>query len=132
MKLLFLMHAFSGDAQAKKDKKEEGVTVTITVLDEESKTPLSTARILHPLEHIDHQVNSVTGSWKESVLFLTDGTTLYFSPGSSLDLTISAPGYISQEIQLEVKHWRNKHTIYLSKSILTEPIQPMPTEKGTP
>jgi len=115
MKLLFLMCALSGDAQAKKNKTPEGVNVVITVLDDQSKAPVSTAIITHPKDVIDHKVNEVTGIWKDSQIFLPNGEALYFSPGLILDLTITAPGYITQDIRFEVKQWRNKHTIYLNK-----------------
>ena len=87
-------------------KVEEGVPVKVVVLDEDKK-PIPTAVIRHPLEQDRHRVNSVDGSWETSVLYMPDGTELRFTPGMTLDLEISAPGYTTQVFQYQVRKRRN-------------------------
>ena len=116
MYVLLLMCATFGEAEAKKSKKEkEGVNITITVFDEETKQPLTTARIKHPLEALPHLVHPQTGQWKESTILLEDGRTLNFTPGTTLQLDISAPQYMTQNMIYEVSCWRNNIDIYLEK-----------------
>lgn len=87
-------------------KADEGVPVKVVVLDEEKK-PIPTAVIRHPLEQDRHRVNSVDGSWETNVLYMPDGTELRFTPGMTLDLEISAPGYTTQVFQYQVRKRRN-------------------------
>lgn len=87
-------------------KAEEGVPVKVVVLDIDKK-PIPTAVIRHPLEQDRHRVNSVDGSWETSVLYMPDGTELRFTPGMTLDLEISAPGYTTQVFQYQVRKRRN-------------------------
>ncbi|MBM4369316.1 MAG: hypothetical protein FJ102_24095 [Deltaproteobacteria bacterium] len=87
-------------------KTDEGVPVKVVVLDSERK-PIPTAVIRHPLEQDRHRVNSVDGSFETSVLYMPDGTELRFTPGMTLDLEISAPGYTTQVFQYQVRKRRN-------------------------
>ncbi len=100
-------------ALAKKNKGE-GVPVKVIVTTE-SGEPISTAVIRHPAEADRHRVNSVDGSWEASVLYLPDGSELVFEPGITLDLEISAPGYMTQLIMYNVRKRNNKFTIALSR-----------------
>ena len=115
MKLFLLMFALTGTADAKKRKKGEGVKVSITVLDHESSEPVATAKIQHPLEEMPHRVNEVTGVWQDSEILLPDGTKLHFTPGSSLELEVSAPGYVTQHIRYDVRRWKNNVPVRLQK-----------------
>ncbi len=101
-----------GSALAKK-KKGEGVAVKVIVTAETGE-PVSTAVIRHPDEADRHRVNAVDGSWEASVLYLPDGSELVFEPGITLNLEISAPGYMTQLIQYDVRKRNNKIPVTLS------------------
>ena len=102
-----------GNALAKKNKKGEGVDVKVIVTAETGE-PVSTAVIRHPQESDRHRVNAVDGSWEASVLYLPDGSELVFEPGLTLNLEISAPGYMTQLIQYDVRKRNNKIPVTLS------------------
>ncbi len=103
------------DALAKKAKGEgDGVPVTVTVLDIEGN-PVPTAVIRHPEEADRRRENAVTGEWTGSVLYLPDGSEMIFTPGMSIQLEISAPGYMTQIIQYDIRKRGNKVEITLPK-----------------
>jgi hypothetical protein len=60
-------------------------------------------------------VNSVDGSWETSVLYMPDGTELRFTPGQTIELEISAPGYVTQVFQYQIKKRRNVVEMKLKK-----------------
>lgn len=95
-----------GRALAAPPKEAEGVPVRVIVLDDTRK-PISTAVIRHPQEADRHRVNSVDGSWENSVLYMPDGSELRFTPGMTLELEISAPGYMTQVFQYQVRKRKN-------------------------
>jgi hypothetical protein len=111
----------SSDALAKKRDKApgEGVPVTVVVLDLD-KEPVATAVIRHPDEADRRRVNAVTGEWTGSVLYLPDGSEMIFTPGMSLTLEISAPGYMTQIIQYDIRKRGNKVEITLPAIDLDE------------
>lgn len=111
----------SPDSLAKKKDKGpgEGVPVTVMVLDVEG-SPVSTAVIRHPDEADRRRVNAVTGEWTGSVLYLPDGSEMIFTPGMSLTLEISAPGYMTQIIQYDIRKRGNKVEIILPSIDLEE------------
>jgi hypothetical protein len=105
---------------------EVGTIVQVTVEDSEGD-PVPTAVIRHPEEADRHRVNTVTGVWEEEVLYLPDGTELIFEPGLLLYLEISAPRYVSQTIQYEVKRRRNRvvvtlETLEIEESVIDAPM----------
>jgi hypothetical protein len=112
--LAFVVSGLAGpDAHAKKKKKDgEGTPVTVRVLDIEG-APVPTAVIRHPDEADRRRVNAVTGEWTGSVLYLPDGSEMIFTPGITLTLEISAPGYMTQIIQYDVRKRGNKVEITL-------------------
>ncbi len=101
-----------GSALAKKSK-DAGVAVKVIVTTETGE-PVSTAVIRHPDEADRHRVNAVDGSWEAAVLYMPDGTELVFEPGLTLRLEISAPGYMTQVIQYDVRKRNNKIPVSLS------------------
>jgi hypothetical protein len=105
--------ALSTPAHAAK-KEDAGVLVRVIVLDAERK-PVSTAVVRHPQEADRHRVNSVDGSWEASVLYMPDGSELRFTPGMTLELEISAPGYTTQVFQYQVRKRKNVVEITLAK-----------------
>ena len=110
--------AVNGTAEAGK-KSDEGVNVRITVLDP-AEEPIPTAVVRHPDEADRRRVNSVTGVWEDSILYLPDGSELRFVPGMSLQFEISAPGYITQVIQYDVRKRNNKVEIRLEQMEIEE------------
>ena len=133
MKMIFLMMAFMSDAEAKKRKKGEGVKVSITVVDHDTNKPVATAKIQHPKEEMPHRVNEVNGMWQDTEILLPDGM-LPFTPGSSLEFEVSAPGYITQHIQYDVRRWKNNLSIKLQKMDISTtgiqiPIVPMDVDE---
>ena len=95
-------------------KEPQPVEVTVFVLDE-AGSPMSTATVRHPLEASRNPVNSATGSWKASVLYLPDGTEFKFLPEVELKLEVSAPGYQSREVMYLIKKRKNVAQIVLAK-----------------
>ena len=104
----------TGPALAAPKKNTDGVPVRVIVLDAERK-PISTAVIRHPQEADRHRVNSVDGSWEASVLYMPDGSELRFTPGMTLELEISAPGYMTQVFQYQVRKRKNVIELSLPK-----------------
>jgi hypothetical protein len=115
---VLLAAGLSTPAFAKKDK-DDGVSVRITVLDE-AQNPIPTAVVRHPDEADRRRVNSVTGVWEDSILYLPDGSELRFVPGMTLQFEISAPGYITQVVQYDVRKRNNKVEIALKKMEIEE------------
>lgn len=95
-------------------KKNKQVSVKVIVKDEEGE-PIPTAIVRHPEEAERHRVNAVEGSWEADVLYMPDGSELVFTPGMTLELEISAPGYVTQVIQYEVRRRNNKIPVTLKK-----------------
>lgn len=102
---------FCSPVHAKK-KYSEGVPVKVVVMDE-VEAPIATAVIRHPEEADRHRVNAVDGSWETSILYMPDGTEIVFVPGMVLQLEISAPGYMTQVIQYDVRKRNNKIPVTL-------------------
>ncbi len=102
----------SSAADAKKNKYEDGVPLKVTVVDAVGE-PVPTAVIRHPDEADRHRVNSLTGSWEESKLYMPDGSELIFVPGMSIQLEVSAPGYMTQIIQYDVRKRKNNLEVSL-------------------
>ena len=102
----------SGPALAKKKKDDDGVPVKVTVLDPDGK-PIPTAVIRQSEEADRHRVNSLTGSWEESKLYLPDGSEMVFTPGMTIQLEVSAPGYVTQVIQYDIRKRKNSVEVQL-------------------
>lgn len=115
---MFLAMGLGTPAMAKKDK-DAGVNVRITVLDV-AGAPVPTAVVRHPDEADRRRVNSVTGVWEDSILYLPDGSELRFVPGMTLQFEISAPGYITQVVAYDVRKRNNKIEIALVEMEIEE------------
>ena len=85
---------------------DEGVPVEVRVLDPEGN-PIPTAVVRHPQEEERHRVNTVTGSWKASVLYLPTGEDMRFEKGMELELEVSAPGWVSETVRYIVRKRKN-------------------------
>jgi len=93
----------------------EGVPVRVYVLDQVTKVPIASAVVRHPEEAERHRVNAVSGYWEGSVLYLPKAQELIFTPGMSINLEVSAPGYITKEVMYDIKRRRNRFNVYLDK-----------------
>ena len=82
--------------------------------------PIPTAVVRHPKEADRHRVNAATGHWEGSVLYLPDGSELVFKPNTSLQLEVSAPGYLTKLIQYDIKKRRNQFPVELESMSLKE------------
>ena len=90
----------------------EGVPVKVFVRNEEGD-PISTAVVRHPQEGERNRVNAATGHWEGSVLYLPDGSELIFEPNTTIELEISAPGYVTKRISYDIKKRRNQFPVAL-------------------
>lgn len=90
----------------------DGVAIQVTVLDLDGN-PISTAVVRHPEEADRHRVNALTGVWEGDVLYLPDGSEMVFVPGMTLTLEVSAPGYVTQIVQYDVRKRRNRIEVTL-------------------
>lgn len=121
-----MMAMGSSDALAAKSSNDEGVPIQVTVVDSEGK-PIPTAVVRHPEEADRHRVNSLTGVWEAKVLYLPDGSELVFTPGTVLTLEVSAPGFMTQIIQYDIRKRRNRievtlPTLEIDESGIEEPL----------
>ena len=107
----------AGPAVAKKNKGLEasGIPLEVQVLDADTGEPVKTAKVRNPQEKEPHPVNADTGIWKGDVLYLPDGTEVFFDKGMVLTFEISAPSYRNQKITYEMRKRKNKVVIPLEK-----------------
>ena len=102
-----------GTAEAKKGKDGEGVLIEIIVLDGESAEPISTAVVKHEKEADSSRVNQLSGKWQAREVFDAEGAEYLFLPSKTEQFSISAPGYMTQIIQYDVRRRRNNIEIKL-------------------
>lgn len=108
----------AGPAVAKKKNKgleATGVPLEVQVLDAETGEPVKTAKVRNPQEKEPHPVNADNGIWKGDVLYLPDGTEVFFAKGDVLTFEISAPGYRNQKITYEMRKRKNRVVIPLEQ-----------------
>lgn len=105
--------AVTSPAMAKKDE-DGGVPLAIQVLDE-GGMPLPTAKVRNPQEKESHSVRTNDGTWEGDVLYLPDGTEVFFEKGMELTFEVSAPGYKNQKITYVMRKRKNKILIQLEK-----------------
>lgn len=104
---------FAGSAVAGND--EEGIPVTVRVVDAETGQPIPTAVVRHPQEADRHRVNTETGAWTNHVLYLPDGSEMFFTKGMQLEFEVSAPGYANQKVAYIVRKRKNVFDVPLTK-----------------
>jgi hypothetical protein len=107
-----LLSALATPAQA---ADEEGVPVTVRVVDAETSLPIPTAVVRHPQEEDRHRVNTETGTWTGSVLYMPDGSEMFFTKGLQLEFEVSAPGYANQKVAYIVRKRKNVFDVPLTK-----------------
>ncbi len=109
--LPLLLGALSTPAAA----EDLGIPVTVRVIDVANGEPIETAVVRHPKEQDRHRVNTETGQWTDSVLYMPDGTELIFEKGMQLEFEVSAPGYMNQRVTYTVRKRKNTFEVPLTK-----------------
>ena len=112
---------WSGFAEAKKNKGDDGIEIEITVLDAETSEPIPTAVIKHAHASQPSRVNSVTGSWKDTESIDSAGEIHMFLPGNSEEFSISASGYMTQVAKYDVRRRNNVIKVQLEKMEIIAP-----------
>lgn len=107
----------STGAMAKKDDSP-GIMLEIQVIDVESEAPIKTAKVRNPQEKEPHSVNTDDGVWKGDVLYLPDGTEVFFEKGMNLTFEISAPSYTTEKRTYTMRKRNNRIIVPLSKMSL--------------
>ncbi|MBX2799176.1 MAG: hypothetical protein KTR31_15995 [Myxococcales bacterium] len=92
-----------------------GIPVTVRVIDAQTGEPIRTAVVRHPREQDRHRVNTETGQWTESVLYMPDGSELVFEKGMELEFEVSAPGYANQRVTYLVRRRKNTFEVPLTR-----------------
>ena len=93
---------------------EIGIPVTVQVLDTQGNV-VPTAVVRHPKEESRHRVNTETGKWTDSVLYLPDGSELIFEKGMELEFEVSAPGYQNTRVKYYVRKRKNHVPVVLQE-----------------
>ena len=97
----------------------DGVPVKVFVAGPDGK-PIPTAVVRHPDEADRHRVNAATGHWEGSVLYMEDGSELVFMPNTTIQLEVSAPGFLTKVIQYDIKKRRNQFEVQLDQLSLKD------------
>lgn len=95
-------------------QEDEGIPVTVEVKDTKGE-PIPTAVVRHPQEEQRHPVNTQTGRWTESILYLPNGEELKFEKGMVLEFEVSAPGYKNAHITYTVRKRKNLAPVVLEE-----------------
>lgn len=101
-----------------------GTSLTIQVFDEHDN-PVSTATVRNPEEAERHEVNSVTGAWTASTLYLNGGQQVAFGPGMEVTFEITAPGYLSETVRYIMRKRKNLIAVHLSKMNMKDDLDKM-------
>jgi len=117
---VFVGLALSPMSQAK--DTDDGVPIEVRVMDA-SGNPIATAVVRHPQEEERHRVNTVTGSWVGSILYLPDGSMLKFEKGMEVTFEISAPGYVTETVHYVVRKRKNVIEVMLEPMAVEEEME---------
>jgi len=107
--------ATAGPAMAKKNDDSPGIPLEVQVVDKESGEPIKTAKVRNPQEKEPHPVNADNGIWKGDVLYLPDGTEVFFEKGMVLTFEISAPSYMTTKVDYVMRKRKNRILVELEK-----------------
>jgi len=99
--------------------EDDGIPVEVRVKDQ-SGNPIATAVVRNPKEEERHRVNTVTGSWVGSILYLPDGSMVKFDKGMEVTFEVSAPGYITETVHYVVRKRKNVIEVALQKMKLQD------------
>lgn len=113
MFVFFLSSLLTPGAWADED---DGIQVTIQVIDATTRAPVQTAEVGLVEEPDRYRVNHETGQWRGAGLFRADGSELIFVRDAELQLEVSAPGY--EQIRIS-------HVVHKRKNTVEVELQPM-------
>ena len=91
---------------------EKPQIVTIEVKDA-AGLPIESAWVRLPGTEGRRNVEPLSGIWEASMLYTYEGDPVIFTKGMELNLTVSAPGYVSKNILYTVAARRNLVSIVL-------------------
>ncbi len=91
--------------------------VSVVVTNDDGE-PIPNAWVRIPQTEGRRVVDPETGLWEASTVYHYDGSPLVFTRGLRLELTVSAPGYLTRRLAVQVRSRRN---------LLPVTLQPMPT-----
>lgn len=101
-------------AKDKKGKPVEKQLVSVTVVNADGE-PLANAMVRVPETEGRRDVTPTTGTWETDMLYRLDGSELYFSRGTVLNLTITAPGYEAVTVAWTVRGRKNGIRVMLAE-----------------
>lgn len=93
---------------------DPGIPLTVRVIDS-TGNPIKTAVVRHPDEQDRHRVNTETGTWSGSVLYMPDGSELIFDKGMTIPFEVSAPGYMNYSFTYTMRKRKNEVDVMLEK-----------------
>ena len=94
--------------------EDPGIPLTVRVIDL-TGNPIKTAVVRHPDEQDRHRVNTETGTWEGSVLYMPDGSELIFEKGMTIPFEVSAPGYVNRDFTYTMRKRKNEVDVVLEK-----------------
>lgn len=104
-----------GAAPAVALAEDPGIPLTVRVIDRATGAPVPTAVVRHPQEQDRHRVNTETGESILQVLYMPDGSELVLEKGLTIDLEVSAPGYLTQSVSYTMRKRKNAFDVGLEK-----------------
>ena len=116
-------------AEAKKGNSDEGILITIIILDEETEEPIQTAKVKHSLESDSSRVNKLTGKWQAREVYDAEGNEHKFKAGQTENFSVSAPGYTTRIVKYDVRKRRNTIPLKLQKMDVDNDTVEMPIIK---
>ena len=76
-----------------------------------------------PKRPTDTASNALTGEVPLSVLYLPDGGKLIFKAGTTVTFEVSAPGFMTQIIQYDIRKRKNRLEVLLTRYIEEDEIE---------
>ena len=95
-----------------------GIPVTVQVVDVDG-VGIPTAVVRHPMEADRHRVNTETGRWTASILYMPNGDEMIFAKNMELEFEVSAPGYENATVKYIVRKRKNLVPVVLNKMDFT-------------
>jgi hypothetical protein len=110
MRVALLALALLTAAPAAYAERPQILAVTVT---DTAGAPVPNAWVRIPQTEGRRAVDPTTGIWEASMLYTYAGEPLVFTKGMTLEVSISAPGYLTQTFLFEVRARRNELPVQL-------------------
>ena len=108
-----LLASEAASAKDKASKPVDKMAVSVTVVSPDGE-PLGNAMVRIPDTEGRRDVTPATGTWETDMLYRLDGSEFFFTKGTVLDLTITAPGYEAVNVAWTVRKRKNGITVTLA------------------